>query len=87
MYSILIIILLLVNIPVYKWIYRSIFKDSDDFRESVEYSITPDIFSLFQGRFLKDWLGEAKLSFFVISCTLVTGVEMAVLNAIYRAFV
>lgn len=54
MEAIILIILLLANIPVYKKIHKLIFKDSGDFRESVKYSLTPDVYSLFKGRYWKD---------------------------------
>lgn len=62
---IVVIALLVVNIPIYKIIFRLVFKDVDDFNESVKYSFTPDIFSLIKRRFWKDQFGELKLSFFI----------------------
>lgn len=82
----IVIILLIVNIPLYKVIYRFIFRDSDDFRESVKYSFTPDIFSLFRGRYWKDQIGEAKLSFFVIACILAVAFEYFIIKSIISIF-
>lgn len=85
--AIIIIILLVVNIPVYKIISKFIFKDSDDFKESVQYSFTPDIFSLFKGRFWKDQIGESKLSIFLLLCFMAIAIEFMVIKAIIGAFI
>lgn len=82
MNAIIVIILLILNIPLYKIIYRFIFRDYDDFEESVKYSFTPDIYSLFKGRYWKDQIGEAKLSFFVIACIIVIVVEYSIIKAL-----
>lgn len=81
----IVVVLLIANIPVYRFIFRLIFKSSDDFKESVKYSFTPDIFSLFKGKYWKDQIGEAKLSFFIFACVIVIIAEFAVIQAIIRA--
>ena len=58
------VVLFILNIPIYKWIFRRIFDDVDDLKQSVKYSFTPDIISLFRRRFWKDQFGELKLSVF-----------------------
>lgn len=82
MEAIIVVILLIANIPVYRFFFRLIFKNSDDFKESVKYSFTPDIFSLFKGRYWKDHVGEAKLSFFIFLCVIVVIAEFAVIRSI-----
>lgn len=79
---VLFIILLIVNIPIYKMIFKKIFKSTEDFKESVKYSFTPDLFSLFNGRFWKDQIGEAKLSFFIFACVLVIVLEFFIVKSI-----
>jgi len=62
------VVLFVLNIPIYKWIFRRIFDNVDDLKQSVKYSFTPDIISLFRGRFWKDQWGELKLSVFIFCC-------------------
>lgn len=82
----IIIILVLLNIPIYKFIFKQIFVDSDDFRESVKYNFTPDLFSLFKGRYMKDKIGEFKLGLFFMACILVIIVEYGLINYIVHLF-
>lgn len=79
------LVLLIVNIPVYRYLFRVFFSSREDFREAVEYSLTPDLFSLFRGRYWKDRFSEAKLSFFFGSCVIVLVVEFVILHTILRA--
>ena len=81
------IILLIANIPVYKRIFKLIFKDSNDFNDSIRYSFTPDLFSLFKGNYWKDRAGEAKLSFLIFCCVIIVVVEFFIINSIIGLFV
>ncbi|MEO3944970.1 hypothetical protein [Gorillibacterium sp. CAU 1737] len=82
---ILFLILLVVNIPVYKYLFRVFFSSREDFKEAVKFSFTPDLLSLFRGRYWKDQFGEAKLSFFLFCCFLVVACEFGLLYALARA--
>jgi len=84
--EIIIFILLIVNIPVYKFIFKQIFIDTDDALNSIKFSFTPDIFSLFKGRYLKDQLGEFKLGSFIFLCVLVIMIEYSAISFILRLF-
>lgn len=80
-YIIFIAILLMVaNIPIYKRIFRRIFKDSEDFYDSVKYSFTPNLFSFFKGKYWEDRVGEAKLSFFIFCCIAVVVIELLIIK-------
>lgn len=72
------VVLFILNIPIYKWIFRRIFDDVDDLKQSVKYSFTPDIISLFRRRFWKDQFGELKLSVFYFCCLLIFVMECVV---------
>lgn len=85
--AIIVIVLLIVNIPLYKIIFRLIFRDYDDFEEAVKYSFTPDIYSLFKGRYWKDQIGEAKLSFFALACIIAIVVEYSIIKALINMFI
>ncbi|WP_172251348.1 hypothetical protein [Saccharibacillus deserti] len=72
------IILLIANIPVYGFIFRHGFSDEEDFNKSVRYSFTPDLFSLFKGRYIEDRIASAKLSFYIFVCLAVVAVEFGI---------
>jgi len=63
---ILVVVLLIMNIPIYKFIFNLIFVSTEDFQESLRYVFTPDLISLFRGEYAKDWYGEMKVQFFVL---------------------
>ncbi|MGG3506566.1 hypothetical protein ABES58_13920 [Paenibacillus lautus] len=71
-------VLFVLNIPIYKWIFGRIFDDADDLKQSVKYSFTPDIISLFRRRFWKDQWGELKLSVFICCCLGIFVIECVV---------
>lgn len=68
--------LLIIIVPLLIWLdfhlfriyYKFIFTDEDDFQDSIKYSVTPDLFSLFKGEYSKDRLAEFKLSLFIFAC-------------------
>ena len=85
---VIIIILVIINaFTVYKFLYNLIFNDADDFNESLRYSFTPNIFSLFRGEYWKDRLGELKLVFFIILCILATAIEYGIIKAILQGII
>ena len=83
---ILFFILVFLNIPLFKFIYRNVFMDKNDLKESVKYSFTPDIYSLFKGKFFKDVFGELKLKIFLISCIFIVILEFVLIKNILNIF-
>lgn len=81
-----ILILIILNIPVYKWIFKQFFKTGDEFAEAVKYNFTPDIVSLFKGNYRKDRIAEFKLGAFVFCCIVLTALEYGVVKFIYNLF-
>jgi len=83
----LIIVLLVVNIPVYKKIKEMLFPNPDDFSEAIRYAFTPDLLSLFRGEYWNDRIHEAALSFMFLGCIIVVAFEYflirVVLNIIF----
>jgi hypothetical protein len=76
------VILLIANIPIYKFYFSKIFRDSDDFNESVKYSFRPDIFSFFKGEYIKDQIGEFKLRIFIFVCIFTVVIEFMIIKSI-----
>ncbi len=87
MEPIIAIVLLVANIPVYKKILRLIFRDRDDINDSIKYSFTPDLFSLFKGNYWKDKVGEAKITAFIFCCVAIVVIELLIIKWIVALFV
>ena len=81
---IIVIVLLVVNIPIFKVIFNSMFSSKDDFYESLRYVFTPDMFSLFRGEYMKDWFGEMKIQFFVLLCGGAIFLEYTIISSLLR---
>lgn len=82
------IALIIINIcTVYKFLFNMFFKDMDDFNESLGYSLTPDIISLFRGKYWKDQVGEFKVGVFIILCIITTTIEYWIVNGIIQGII
>lgn len=64
----LIILLAVVNIPLYWLFYRALFADVDELADAIRFWITPEIFSAFRGEYVDDIWAELKLFFLVGGC-------------------
>lgn len=81
---------LIITVPLFIWLdfylfklfYNSIFRDDEDFNDSVKYTFTPDLFSLFKGEYFKDWFAEFKLGGFIFLCVATVLVEIFLLKGI-----
>ena len=80
----IIILLLVVNIPVYKIIGSWIFEDKEDFLEAIKFKLIPDIVSLFRGKFANDFFAEMKLSFFIFACIIVIAIEYFIISGLFN---
>ena len=74
---ILLIIIIINSFIVYRFYFHMLFKDVDDFNESIRFTLTPDLFSLFRGEYLRDRIGEFKLGLFIMLCFITTMIEYA----------
>ena len=78
-------VLIIINIfTVYKVLFNMVFSDRDDFNESVKYSLTPDIISLFRGEYWKDRISEFKLGIFIFLCIIATVIEYWIVNQVIQ---
>lgn len=85
-YKLWALILIILNIPIYKWLFKKFFPSSGEFSEALNYYFTPDIFSLFKGNYTKDVLAEFKLGAFVFCCIILTALEYGVIKFVYNLF-
>ena len=65
---VLLIILLVVNAPVYLLLGKWLFGGWDDFGEAIVFWIKPDFFSAIDGELGADWWAEIKLGIFIAAC-------------------
>lgn len=84
MWILIVIIPLLIwlDLHLFKIYFGLIFSNKEDFHNSLKYTFTPDIFSLFKGKYLKDQFAEFKLSIFVFLCIITMVLEVSMVNAI-----
>ncbi|NOU94210.1 hypothetical protein GC093_13425 [Paenibacillus sp. LMG 31456] len=78
----IVIILLIINYPVYKLLYRLFFYDADEFDESVRYSFTPNFISFFRGEYWEDKMSTFKLQMYIFSCIIIIFLEFILFNKI-----
>ena len=64
------VILGVLNIPVYILIGKVFFGDLAGFFDALKFWFTPNIFSLFRGRYGDDIMAEFKLVIFIFVCGL-----------------
>lgn len=62
------VILIILNIPIYFFFGRVLFKTWDDFGEAVSYLVTPRIISALQGEFWNRWWVMAKFTLWLGLC-------------------
>ncbi|KPV56338.1 hypothetical protein QJ48_28280 [Paenibacillus sp. A3] len=78
--AIFIIALVIINFPVFRFIYRLIFSNPEDFDESVKYSFTPNLISFFRGKYWQDKWGTFKLRMYILLCLAVVALEYMLLS-------
>lgn len=83
---VLIIILLFVNIPFYKFLFRLFFVDKDDYDEAIRYSFTPNFISFFRGEYWEDKINTARLQFYILICIGIVVLEYFLINKLIDYF-
>lgn len=68
-------VLILLNIPIFKLLFKLFFADKNDFNESLYFLFRFDIVSLFKGEILEDIKAELKIKFFFALCISLIVVE------------
>lgn len=71
------------NIPVYRWAWNWAFGDYREFVECLEYWFMPDVVSLLRGEYRRDFLGESKLFLFLIVCVGAVAIEFFAIAMIW----
>lgn len=82
----LIIILLIINIPVYIKSFKYVFKSKDEFFESLKYENTSDLVSVFKGDILKDMAAEQRWRNFTFIIGIVLLTEYFLITMVLKIF-
>ena len=75
-------LLIWLDIYLFKVYYNLLFRDEGDFHNSLKYTLTPDVFSLFKGEYFKDRFSEAKLSAIIILSIATIGIEIFIVKGL-----
>ena len=67
--------LVVLNSPLYFFVFRIMFPSFEDFVEAVRVSITPDFISYFRGELGHDWMESFKLGILTTACCGLTTAE------------
>lgn len=76
--GIAILIFMILNSPIYWWLFRRFFKTKDEFKESLYYLFRWDMISLFKGEYWEDFQEEMKIKLFLALCFLIVVIELLV---------
>lgn len=74
-----VLVLIVLNIPVYKRLINTFFENTADFYECIRYVLTPNLFSFFRGEYLRDVYSEFKFGLYMIACGVVVFIEYKVI--------
>lgn len=78
-------LLIWLDMHIFRFFFGLIFSDIEDFNDSVKYTFTPDLFSLFRGEYFKDRFAEFKLSVFIGLCVVTILIEIWIVSSLLSA--
>lgn len=76
-------ILLLVNLPIYYFVFKKIFESKDEFLDAIKYYFQPDMLSTAKGELPKDMKASQKIGMFLLICILIFAFEDFVLSKFF----
>ncbi len=80
---IIIIILLIIDLPLFIVIGKLMYHGWDNFWDDFKWNLIPDIFSLFSGSFLKDKRGELNSQLYFCVCFIILFLELIVVIEVF----
>lgn len=72
-------LLLLLNVPIYRMIFKYLFESREQFLECLRYLLIPNVISLFRGEYGKDYLSGLRVIVFLVVCGIITFFEYSVI--------
>lgn len=84
--TITVLVIIVLNIPLYFWIARQFFRDLADFGECVFFWLKPDILSWVDGTLRDDFAGTLRLLGWIGLCALITFLEVVMILALLDRF-
>jgi hypothetical protein len=85
-HPVLLIILIIINVPIYRFLSELIFGRNGGLSESISYWLTPDITSAFRGEWINDRWAETKLLVYAVVCVLCVAAEYTGLSKLILLF-
>lgn len=79
MYQKIIIVLIVINIPIFIKLFKIMFPSRFDFMESLRYATTHNMVSLFRGQYTNDRIAESRLSLFLLMSSGLIGLELVMI--------
>jgi hypothetical protein len=67
--AVLILSLAVVNLPVYYFLYRMLYRDAQEFVDALVFWFKPDLWSALNGEYWDDVWAEMKLGLFLTACS------------------
>lgn len=80
-------VLILLNILIYKGIFKMFFRTKQEFKDSLQYMFMSDIMSITQGKLIFDLKKEIRTQGFFVFCVLVFLVEAQIVEKLFYQFV
>jgi len=77
---IVIIVLTLLNVPLYLWLGRAVFGGWQGFFDCIVFWFKPDLWSFLQGEWYEDFVAELKLGVFFALCAGLVAAEFLLLT-------
>ena len=74
-------VLCIPSIVALGWLF---FRTWEGFFDALLYVLTPDIISLFRGRFARDWWAEFKFGYYVIACLVLAAGEKWLVESVWE---
>ena len=67
-HQVLLIVLIIVNWPLYRWFVKILFGGVGGLGEAVRYWFIPDLYSFLTNRYFEDWWAELRLTVWLMMC-------------------
>ncbi|CAH2212591.1 hypothetical protein [Tepidibacter aestuarii] len=86
MEKIILLILIIVNIPIYKYLFKKFFNNMSGFYECFISSDNPAWLSIRNGDYLNEWFSQMKLFAFGGCCVVIVGIEYFITTNVVDKF-
>ena len=75
-----IFVLIVLNIPLYRWFFRFFFNDSQEFKKALMYMFRINLISLIRGEYWDDIAASMKATMYFVMCGIVVLIEFTIID-------